>query len=154
MKPSGGFLIADVHAEDKSALAPLSKTVQSLGGTIAGLLSPVSAEHPTPEKVGWAEALRVTLDQRGSHTWIVVQPDIWIWPPYAREVATDFLDKRKGGRFNRQHNEILDGWLRAILGEGERTGDTVLTAFDGPPSVGNPSFIVSRRTAFSRKLAR
>ncbi|MBB6224986.1 SIR2 family protein [Rhizobium leguminosarum] len=154
MKPSGAFLIADIHAEDKSDLSPLRNAVQSLGGTITGLLSPISAEHPTAEKVGWAEALRVTLDQRGGHTWIVVQPDIWIWPQYAREVATEFLDKRKGGRFNRQHNEILDGWLKVILGEGERTGDAVLTAFQGPPSVGNPSFTLSRRTAFSRKLAR
>lgn len=112
LKRSGAFLIADVHAEEKSVLAPLRNAAETLGGAVSGLLSPISAEHPTAQKVSWAEAVRINLDQRGGRTWVILQPDIWIWPPHAREGATEFLDKRKGRRFNRQHNDILDAWVK------------------------------------------
>ncbi len=46
-------------------LAPLHQVVGENPGLIPGLLSPVDHEHPVAQKVQWAEALRVSLDQQG-----------------------------------------------------------------------------------------
>jgi len=85
-------LIADPHARDKTLLDPVFQAVGKLSGMVTGLFAPITDEHPEPAKVSWAEAVRVSIVQKQGETWAVLDPDIWIWPPRAREVATDFLD--------------------------------------------------------------
>ncbi|MEZ0001624.1 SIR2 family protein [Sinorhizobium fredii] len=151
-KPSAAYLIIDAHSEDVSQFAPLTKAVQTVSGVLPGLLSPTSEDHPVPSKVSWSECLRISLDRRGDQTWLNVSPDVWIWPQHARELAQTFLDRRKGGRFNKLHNAILDAWLRILLGDGDRNSDVIIKTFEGQPGAGNPSFVLTRRTAFSRRI--
>jgi len=151
-KSRATYLIVDAHSDDGATLAPLTREVQRASGSLPGLFSPVSEDYPTASKLSWSECLRVSLDQRGDQTWLSLTPDIWIWPQHAREAARTFLDKRKGGRFNKQHNAILDAWLKILLGDGHPSGDIVVNTFDGKNGPENPTFILSRRTAFSRKI--
>jgi len=152
IKSRAAYLIVDRHSDDIAKLAPLRNAVQNVGGDLPGVMSPISEDHPAASKVSWSECLRISLDQRDGHTWLNLAPDVWIWPQHARDVSRTFLDRRKGGRYNKQHNVILDAWLRILLGDGDRSGDVVIKTFDGEHGVENPSFVLSRRTAFSRRI--
>lgn len=152
MKPSAGYIIVDPHAVDVGPLAPLQRVVGKTAGLIPGLLSPVDEEHPEAQKVQWAEALRVSLDRKDDRNWLLLEPDIWVWPTHARAVATDFLNKRKGQRYNSIHNELLNAWTEIILATSERNAELSFRSFDGGSEAETPTFHIGSRTAFSRKL--
>lgn len=152
MKPSSGFIIVDPHAEDVGGLIPLQQIVGKTSEMIPGLFSPVTELHPEPDKVRWAECLRVSLDRKEGRDWLLLEPDIWIWPPHARAVATDFLDERKGRRYNGKHNELLQAWTGIILDSDQRNADLAFRPFEVGDAAENPTFQVGTRTAFSRKL--
>lgn len=153
MKPSAGYLIADTHSEDIGALAPLSKVLGKVSGSIPGLFSPIDDEHPEAKPVAWAEALRLSLDSKDGRNWLLLEPDVWIWPPHARKVATDFLDKRKAARFNNLHNQLLNAWTEIALGTTERNIVLELRPFNSGTTVENPTFKIGTRTAFSMRTA-
>ncbi len=152
-KRSSSFLIVDPHAADKSYLAPLEKVIGKMSGTIAGLSTPVTPEYPTSEPVSWSEALSVSIELQAGRCWVLLDPEIWIWPQRAREIATEFLDKRREDRFNAKHNSLLDAWIALILGTTERNVDVSLSALEAGTAAENPGFRIGARTAFSRKLA-
>jgi hypothetical protein len=152
MKPSAGHIIVDAHAEDVGPLTGLQQLVSRTSGIIPGLLSPVSDWHPEAEKVYWAESLRVSLDRRDGRSWLLLEPDVWIWPSHARAVATEFLDKRKSSRFNKLHNELLQAWSGIILGPHDRNADLEFQTFDDGDDAENPTFLIGARTAFSRRV--
>ena len=152
MKPSAGYIIVDPHAVDVGPLEPLQRVVGKAAGPIPGLLSPVDEEHPEAQKVRWAEALRVSLDRKDGRNWLLLEPDIWVWPTHARAVATDFLSKRKGQRYNGIHNQLLNAWTEIILATSERNAELSFRPFDSGSEAETPTFHIGSRTAFSRKL--
>ena len=147
-------LIADPHAQDKSLLDPVVRAVGKLSGTVSGLFAPRTDEHPEPAKVSWAEAVRVSIIQKQGETWAVLDPDIWVWPPRAREVATDFLDERRKGRFNNKFNVLLDAWAHVLVGTETRRTDVMVRAFEDEDAAANPAFVLGSQTAFARRLQR
>jgi hypothetical protein len=152
MKPSSGFIIADPHAEDVGALLPLQQIVGKISAIIPGLFSPVTEFHLEPDKVRWSESLCVSLDRKEGRDWLLLEPNIWIWPQHARAVATNFLDERKAKRFNGKHNELLQAWKEIILDSELRNADLSFHPFADGGDAENPTFRVSTRTAFSRRL--
>jgi len=150
---SGSFLIADTHSEDHSPFAKLHQEVGKPFGQIAGILTPIDEEHPHPEKVHWAEALRVSIDFVDGRSWLILDPDIWIWPPRARRDAASFLDERRGDRYNNVYNSILDAWLAVLFREGDRQPVMNLSAFESGTDFENPSFSIGTRTAYTQRLA-
>jgi len=150
---SSAFLIADPHAEVRSDLDPLFNIVGKTSGTIAGLFAPVTEDHPHPEKVDWAEAVRASVDYKDGKLWLLLDPDVWIWPPRARKDAATFLDERRGDRYNNKYNALLDAWVRIALATDERNAEVTLSAFDEGTDAENPTFRVASRTAFARRLS-
>ncbi|MGJ3258014.1 MAG: SIR2 family protein [Rhodospirillales bacterium] len=149
---SGSFLIADAHAQDQGCYQPLFDVVGRLHGDIRGLFTEVSEKFPESRQIGWAEALRVSIDVRGDNIWLQLDPDIWIWPIHAKRIATDFLDERRGDRLNAKYNAIIDAWVRIALGTDERNTEVSLKPFDEGDDAENPTFRVGSRTAFARRL--
>jgi hypothetical protein len=149
---TGSYLIADAHSSDEAALESLHKVVGKTAGQIAGLFTPVDDEHPHPEKVFWAEAVRVLFDVVDGRSWLVLDPDVWIWPPRARKEAAAFLDERRSNRYNKVYNALLDGWLAVLLGT-NRSAETTVSAYEGGTVAENPSFSIGSRTAYTRRLA-
>lgn len=146
------FLIADPRPDARPQLAVLSAVVGgATSGTVAGLLTPVTAEHPKPEKVTWSEALRVSIDLKDGKAWLLIDPDVWIWPRHGREIAVQFLDKHKGDRYNSKYNALVDAWIHVVLGD-ERDSEVTVKTFDVGTEAENPSFTLSTRTGFSRRL--
>ena len=148
------YVIADHKAPLHPNLAPLSKIVGRIAGPVPGLSAPPTPEHPGTEQVRWAEALRITVNERNARLWMLVHPDLWIWPPRARRDAQDFMAQRRRDRFNRRYNEILDAWLRVVLGNYRHRAEIDLSPFDGGDDVENPHFVLSSRTAFARRARR
>lgn len=150
---TGTFLIANALANDQSALQPLLDITGSIAGNVPGVFSPVTDEHPHSEQVRWSEAVQVSLDVRDGNFWILLNPDIWIWPQRARRVSTDFLDRRRGNRFNPKFNTLLDAWIKLILGTDQRNVEVAVSAFDDGTDVENPSFTLSSRTGYSMRVS-
>ena len=151
---SSAWLISNATPDTQTALAPLTKILGATAGEAAGLIAPATPEHPRAEKVTWAEALRISIDFKNGQLWLLIDPDIWIWPPRARKDATGFLDKRRGDRFNDKYNNLLNAWVQVILGLGELNVDTTLSVFEGGSPAENPSFKLTNRTAFAGRLVR
>ena len=146
------YLIVDAHSDDLAQLAALFNAAGKLHGEIPGLFTPVTDEYPKREKVTWSEAVRVSIDQKDGRLWLLLDPDIWIWPKRARRMATSFLDKRKGDRRNDKYNSLLSGWVQAVLGTSEKNIEIVVSPFESGSSAENPSFTIGTRTGFSERL--
>ena len=149
---SGTWLISDGYSEDTATLASLQKVVGKTSGKIPGLFTEPSEYFPRREQVEWSEAARISLDVKQGQAWLLVDPDIWIWPPRARRIATDFLDKRKSDRFNHRFNELVSAWVQLLLGPHERNADIQVRPFAKGEEIENPRFTLGSRTAFSRRL--
>ena len=147
-------LVVDPHAQDRTLLDPVFRAVGRLAGDVSGVFAPVDEQHPEPAKVSWAEAVRVSLIQRQGETWALLDPDIWIWPPRAREAATDFLDQRREGRFNNRYNVLLDAWVQVLIGSDARRTDVTFRSFDEDDAPANAAFQINSQTAFSQRLQR
>jgi hypothetical protein len=149
----GPYLIADSRPEARAPLKPLAAILAGpTCGTIANLLTPVTEEFPSPEQVAWSEAVLVSVEFKDGKAWLLLAPDIWIWPRRARHLAVNFMEKRRGGRFNNKHNALLDAWIQVILGAGERGFEVSVRPFDAGDEQENPSFTIGSRTAYSRRL--
>lgn len=147
------ILIADAHAEDLTALELLRSEVGKLTGQVAGMFAPMDDEHPAPEKVFWAEAARVSIAETNGKVWAIIDPDIWIWPPRARDAAREFLDERRKDRLNAKFNRILNAWVRVLTGTSERAAIVEIAAFDDDDADANPRFSLSSRTGYTGRHA-
>ena len=100
----------------------------------------------------WAEALRLTVDMKDGKLWLQIDPDIWIWPKRARYSATDFLYNKRTNRRNDVYNNLLSGWVEAILGTSARNTDITVSPFDGGTDEENPKFTIRSRTGYTKRL--
>ena len=149
-----GYAIADLRADSHADLEPLSSVVGRTGGFVSGLSTSPTPEFPKTERVRWSEALRITVTERNGQLWLLIHPDLWIWPPRARRDAQEFMDRRRRDRLNRKYNELLDAWIEVVLGP-RRRGDVVeVSPFDTGDEIENPKFLIGRRTAYTRRLSR
>jgi hypothetical protein len=147
------FLIADAHSSDQSAFAALRTIVGKISGDIVGLFAPIDAEHPHPVKVSWSEAIRISIDKVDGRTWLLLDPDIWIWPHRARKEATAFLDERRANRYNKLYNALVNAWLGILLGKQKQSTEIAISTSAGGTVVETPSFSIGFRTAYTRRLA-
>jgi hypothetical protein len=99
-------------------------------------------------KVFWAEALSIKLEERNGSLWLLIRPDIWITPLSERENASDFLYTKKIRRYNNQSYQLLDAWIRVLFGFIGTGQEVQILCF--PDSAYSPTFSVNTRTAFSR----
>lgn len=148
---TSAFLIADRHSEDQSLLDPLFQVVGKFHGEIAGLFAPTDDNHPELEQVSWAEALRVSIEIKNGKFWLLLDPDIWIWPNRARRDATTDMDQRRSDRYNKKFNELINAWISIVLGTTERNAEIAVSAFDEGSKAENPSFRITTRTAFAHR---
>lgn len=151
---SGSTLIVDRRAPKTPALDGLRSAVGgALHGQVNGLMTTRTPEHSTPEPVYWAECVHLDLQQINGRNWLLLSPDVWIWPKWARRDAVNFLTRRCGGRFNSKADDLLSAWIALLLPNGGQGTDHRITAFDGVAGLGNPTFVLNDRTAFSRRFS-
>jgi hypothetical protein len=149
---SHAALIVDRHSDDVGALDPLFKIAGKTSGIVAGLFSEITEDFPEQEQVAWAECLRVSLTHKNDATWLLIDPDVWIWPTRARRSAEKFLDDRRKDRFNNRFNSLIDAWIEVIFGTDAKNIEVEFSSFSGAASSSNPHFKIGNRTAFTRRL--
>jgi hypothetical protein len=149
---NSAFVLADPHTEDVGGLDSLFKIVGEASGVVTGLFAPPAEDHTEPEQVTWTEAVRVSIDVKNGQAWLLVDPDLWIWPPRARALATEFMDERRKDRYNRKYNALLNAWIGLLLGSTERASDIKVSAFDAGSESENPAFHILTRTGFAWRL--
>ncbi|WP_377828146.1 hypothetical protein ACFKHW_29630 [Bradyrhizobium lupini] len=115
----GSVLILDRQRPNLTLTKNISQCVGSLHGRIDGMVSAITPEHPKSEEVWGAEAVRLEVDEIDGRFWLVLKPDVWIWPKHARQQAIGFLDERLGSRFNNRGDALLSAWISLLL---PRTG--------------------------------
>lgn len=146
------WLIVDPHAQDISELSALHSVVGKTSGKAAGLMTVATAEHPQPQQVSWAEAVKISLDIRDGKPWLLLEPDIWVWPTRARRNVQSFLDDKRKDRYNKKLNALLDAWVPLLLGGDQGGVPVALTPFEAGSIVENPIFEIGGRTAFTRRF--
>jgi len=139
--------------DSPAVFEPLHRIVGKTSGIIAGLMTPVTDDHPIAERVSWAEAARISIEVKNGHPWLVIEPDVWIWPTRARKLAVKFLDERRGDRYNNKFNALLNAWIQILLGTSERKQTVTLTTFAEGKAPENPSFAIGTRTAFTKQAS-
>jgi len=147
------YLIADSHAADQSSFSALAAQVGKIHGKAAGLFTTPTGEHPEKQQIAWGEAVEISVEERNGQYWLLVQPNVWIWPKHGRRDAAQLLDKLRGGRFNAKADHILSAWIAILLPSDKPNSETVLRPFEGGSDAENPSIVVNNRTGFSRRLA-
>lgn len=145
------YLAADARHNRQADLELLAKLVGTVSGTVPGIVAPADERHPIAEQATWAEAARISVDFKDGRLWLLIEPDIWIEPARARKLAVDFLDKRRGDRFNKKFNDLLDAWVHIILGTTQLNAQVTLPVFENGSGTENPTFGISSRTAFTRR---
>lgn len=150
-RSSSAWIIADPHSSDKSSLDPLFNVIGKESGMIPGLFTLVTEENPTAEEVSWSEGIKVSIEIKNGRLWLLIDPDIWIWPPRARKRAIDFLDDRRANRYNNIYNQLLDAWVKVIFDFDGTKHQVDVSTFSHGNDEENPSFRIFRRTAFSRR---
>jgi hypothetical protein len=148
------LLIADGQPESREALASIAQIVGSAtSGKVSGLKAPATDEFPE-EDVTWAEAARISVEYKNGRAWLLIDPDIWITPKRARKDATTFLDGRRADRFNAKYNDLLDAWIRVILGTPERGTEVTVQPFEAGNETENPQFRLGSRSAYAKGRTR
>lgn len=148
------YLIVDRHDEDVGVTDPIYDVVGKPTGQIHGLFTPPIEGDERPQAVSWAEALRISIDQRNGQLWLLVDPEIWIWPPRARSNAREFLDKRRADRLNEKYAKLLDAWVKVLSQTDERNIEIDLSPFDNGTDIENPKFKIGNRTAFTKRVVK
>jgi len=148
---SGSNLIADSHHANQGAFTALHEQAGKISGRIPGLVTIVDDEHPEAKQVSFAESVRVSADFAAGNAWLILDPDIWIWPPWAKKQATDFLDKRRANRFNKLYAALIDAWVGIIKGDEVTDGEISITAFSEGDVAENPVFRIGLGEAHTRR---
>lgn len=148
---SGSNLIADPNDANQGAFAALHEQTGKISGRIPGLMTIVEYEHPEAKQISFAESVRISIDFAAGQAWLVLDPDVWIWPPWAKRQATDFLDKRRANRFNKLYAALLDAWVRIIEGDEANDGEISIAAFPEGSAAENPVFRIGLGEAHTRR---
>jgi hypothetical protein len=146
---TGALLIANRKAKDASSLDRVKGEVGSLFGSVGKLMTPATEEHPEPEPLFWAEALRLSLNWKAERPWLLVDPDVWIWPPRARELARDFLDGKRRGRFNKPYNDLVGAWIDTLFGARSEPTDLAVSLGVGSAGAEAATFKIGSQTGYS-----
>jgi len=105
----------------------------------------------------WSESIKLRLEEKMGALWLIVTPSIYIadrnpdWsnPKYIQQ--EEFRKKRLGNRYNKQFNDIFEGWCKCLKLDYSSAGKNViqLKAFSEDFGV-NPSLEISTVSGFSR----
>lgn len=145
------YLIANRHARDQTSLKPISDVLGKLHGNVPGLFTATTEQGTKAEAVAWAEAVQLSIEEKDGRFWLLLDPDIWIWPPRERRNATEFLDRRRTDRFNNKYDKLLTAWCHTALNTSEINSEIEISPFAEGDEDENPRFRVHSRTAFSRR---
>jgi SIR2-like domain len=139
------FAVIKHEAATSDVFKPLREALSAFGkpGTIAGMV-------PRMDKVRWAEAVAMRLEERNGQLWLLLRPDIWISPDAPRQDAREFLRARKLYRYNAQSNTLLSEWINLLLGH---TGGIPATVSSFPATDQPCAYEISTRSAYSRGIA-
>ena len=147
----GSVLILD-RTKPLKGTEVIKKCVGGLHGQIPGLMTDINLEQPASEPVYWAECIRLDLEEVNGSYWLLLKPDVWIWPKRARKQASTFLDGRMANRFNKIADSLLSAWISLLFPEAGKAADVDLKPFDGVTDAGHPHFTINVRTAFARRM--
>ncbi|WP_018016394.1 SIR2 family protein [Teredinibacter turnerae] len=149
---SGVTLYIDPNAND---ISPLSYLKQSLISKFDS--NPQLWGHTPGKNSYWSECVRLRLEETLDSLWLFISPSIYIadrekdWndPKYVKQ--EDFRKNRLGGRYNKQSDDIFDGWAKCLGLNHNLSGKKVvqLKAFQEDLGV-NPALDISTVSAFSR----
>lgn len=131
---SRAALIVDRNTRDVGMLDPLFRETGKVTGLVPGLSLPATDEHEAVHKIYYAEALQVSLSYADDRLWLLLAPDVWIWPTFARRHATTFLDKRKADRRNDKYDRLLSAWISILSNDAGKDVDLRVTPCAGEQS--------------------
>lgn len=150
---TGVSLIVDHKAQDVGILEDLHREVGKVTGQVPGLALQATDERDAVHQVHYAEAVHISLSYADDRLWLLLKPDVWIWPAFARRHATQFLDRRKADRRNDKYDRLLSAWIDILSDRAGRNVEVTVSPFDDG-GLNNPVFGFSTQTGFAMKRGR
>lgn len=147
------FLIADRNTQDRMALSPVLNVVGNLHGAVKNIFTEKTPQSQA-EQVYFAEAVQISVEEKNGRIWLLLAPDIWVWPKTARPLAITFLEERRKSRLNTKMDQLLSAWCQVLLGTSGHNTTVSVSPFSSGDSDENPVFKIGTRTAYSRMLQR
>ena len=136
--------VHEIHVDPAAAnadrFASLRTTLKVIAGTIPGTA------------VKWSEGVSIRIEYRLGRLWMLLEPTVWFEKANGDEeryACGEVVRERKARRYNRVTDSILNAWLQVLL---PGTTDTEIRTFHGQPGI-EARFVISRRTAFTRRSA-
>jgi len=109
----------------------------------------IAGNVPGLKDVTWAESVSIRLEIRAGNSWLMLRPDIWIKPLERRQEAREFLRQRLLRRYNPKSYEILNSWIKILLGSVGSASTSKIYCFQFSDYSG--TFEIGTRTAYSHK---
>lgn len=151
---NGLTLYIDPDISDLSKLTHLHRAIIANKETIASL----RGKTPGLENY-WSESVKIRLEEYLGSLWLFVTPSIFIadshvdWANSNYILQEDFRKKRRGDRYNKQFNEIFEGWCISLGLSRKVSGANVMRLFAFTQDLGvNPALEVSTISSFSRGM--
>jgi NAD-dependent SIR2 family protein deacetylase len=120
----------------------------SLRNAVGGKLS---GKAPSTN-ISWAEAIRLKLERRLGRVWLLIEPAIWLNysdDEQQNETAKEFVRDRLARRYNKQWNNLIDGWASLLTAQQMRRELRAFGISDGVDA----SFMLVSHTAFSWRFS-
>lgn len=138
------YAIVDRKEIANSIFNRLKNAVGNKGG-----VGPIIGPVPGSAETKWAESVAIKLEERNGSLWLLLRPDIWIFPKTEREKSISFLKRRKISRRNTEAYSILNAWLEIFFGENIVGSHKEVETSFFPKSNYASQFRIMTRTAFS-----
>jgi len=108
----------------------------------------LAGKVPDTVNTYWMEAAEISLEYMDGKFWLLVNPDVWIEPRENRNQSIDFLDKKKGKRYNPIQDKLLNAWKFLFFGSASSTS---ITPFANHTE-NQPVFEIDTTTAYAYKF--
>ena len=140
------FAVVNYEKIDDPRLDALKKAV-GFGNSSSTIVGNI----PGRANTFWAEALKMKVERRDEKWWLLIEPDIWVYPLSEREEVVDFLSHKRSKRYNVQAFNILNAWIQLLCGFVGHSEKTIIATCYGNTNY-PAQFSLNTRTAYSRRI--
>lgn len=107
----------------------------------------ITGNVPKHYGVTWSEAIKVRIEYRNGNLYLMIKPTIWIDPKDERRKHLEFIRSKILKRYNSKMNDILNAWIKILLGQINTDAEIVCYENSEFPA----TFRLNTRTAYSQK---
>lgn len=96
----------------------------------------------------------MSLGYANNRVWLLLKPDVWIWPKFVWQHAKNFLDNRKANWYNDKYDRLFSAWIDILWDHAGKNVEVTMSPVTGVAGFANPVFGFSTQIGFAMKRGR